>query len=66
MSNVAIAMACQEEHLILERVAGQRPSVAEHDRLTFPAILVVDLGTVIVFIDRLSGGQPYGTRRLAL
>jgi hypothetical protein len=47
IGDAAVAVAGQEEHLVFERVGGERPAVAEDDRLTLAPILVVDLGAVL-------------------
>src|SRR5688572_15677917 len=42
----AIAVLEEEQHLCVPIVGRQRPTVAEHDRLSGAPILVVDLGPI--------------------
>ena len=37
----------EEQHLSVPIVGRQRPTVAEHDRLTFASVLVEDLDAVL-------------------
>jgi hypothetical protein len=46
MGNASIAPRGEKKHLIFEGVGGQGPSMTEHDRLTGPPILEVNLRTV--------------------
>ena len=46
VGDAAIAARGQEEHLVLERIGGQRPAMAEDDRLPRAPILEIDLGAV--------------------
>src|SRR5437667_9788465 len=42
----AIAVLEEERHLRVPIIGRERPAVAEHDRLTYPPILVVNLSPV--------------------
>ncbi len=53
-----IAMLQEEQHLRVPVVGGQRPAVAEHDRLTRSPVLVEDVGAVGGGVD------AHGTRFL--
>jgi hypothetical protein len=48
MSNAAISMTTQEEHLVLPVIAVEWPSVRENDNLAswITPVLVVDLGVI--------------------
>ena len=46
MSDATITSLRQEEHLVLEGIRGEGPSMAEHDRLALAPVVVVDLRTV--------------------
>lgn len=48
MSNTAISMVAQEEHLVLPVIAVEWPSVRENDDLALwiTPVLVVDLGVI--------------------
>jgi hypothetical protein len=46
MGNAPVPARGEEEHLVFERVAGQGPAVAEHDRLPLSPVTVVDLRAV--------------------
>src|SRR6185369_9138883 len=46
MSDAAIAILGQEEHLVLKGVCRQRPAVTEHDRLSRAPIFVVNLRAI--------------------
>src|SRR5690349_852276 len=42
----AIAVIEKENHLVVPIIGGEWPAVAEHDRLTFPPVLVVNLRSI--------------------
>ena len=46
MGDDAIAVIEEEQHLIVPVIGRQRPTMAEHDGLTFAPVLVIDLRTV--------------------
>src|SRR5437773_11700585 len=46
MSDATIAALRQEEHLVLEGLRREGPSMAEHDRLSLAPVVVVDLRAV--------------------
>src|ERR1700685_523429 len=46
VSDTSVAACGKKEHLVLERIRGQRPAVAEYHGLTAPPIVVIDLGSV--------------------
>src|SRR3712207_860532 len=48
VGDAAVAVAGQEEHLVFERVGGERPAVAEDDGLPRAPVLVVDSSAVAV------------------
>ena len=52
--DAAIAVRSQEEHLVLERVCGKWPAVAEHHRLSLAPVLVINVSTVLSR-DRVHG-----------
>ena len=58
MGNAEISVRGQEEHLVLECVGTERPSMAEDDGLTRAPVIVVDLGTVLRR-DRCHGALPF-------
>jgi hypothetical protein len=41
VGDAAIATRGEKEHLVFERVGGERPAMAENDRLTGAPILVI-------------------------
>jgi len=45
--DTAIAPLGEEKHLVLERIRGEWPPVAEDDGLTLTPVLVIDLGAVL-------------------
>src|SRR6185437_2347264 len=47
MRDDSIALLQEKEHLGIPVVAGKRPAVMEHDRLTGTPVLVVNLGAVL-------------------
>jgi hypothetical protein len=47
MGYAAIPARSEEEHLVLEGICIERPTMAEDNWLTFPPVLVVDLGAVL-------------------
>src|SRR5882672_10256665 len=52
--DAAIAVRSQEEHLVLERVCGKWPAVAEHHGLSLAPVLVINVSTVLSR-DRVHG-----------
>jgi hypothetical protein len=51
VGDATVAVRGQEEHLVLKRVRGQRPAVAEDDRLPLAPVLVIDLRAVLRLDD---------------
>jgi hypothetical protein len=47
MGDTAIAMRGQKEHLILESIRAQRPTVTEHDGLSCTPIVIIELRAVL-------------------
>src|SRR5262245_31612946 len=47
VGNGAIAMGGEEEHLVLESIRAQRPTMAKHDGLPSTPVIEVDLGAVL-------------------
>src|SRR3712207_4957704 len=47
MADDAVAIVGEKEHLVLPRIGGERPSMAEHDRLPLTPILEVDLCAIL-------------------
>jgi hypothetical protein len=58
MGDAAEASGGKEEHLVFERVGGERPAMAENNRLTAAPILVIDLSPILR-LDRWHGSHPY-------
>src|SRR5277367_4384886 len=50
MGDHAIAMMQEEQHLRVPLIGRKRPAMAEHNRLTFTPVLVVDLDAILVVI----------------
>jgi hypothetical protein len=46
MRDDAIAVIEEEHHLCVPVIARERPTMTEHDRLTFPPVLIENLGAV--------------------
>src|SRR5258708_34934789 len=46
MRNAAIAARCEKEHLVFERIRGERPAMAENYRLPCAPVVVVNLRAV--------------------
>src|SRR5438876_765341 len=58
----AIAVLEEEQHLRVPIIGRQRPAVAEHDRLTFAPVLVVEVDVARVSLtdcDVWHSGSPF-------
>src|SRR4029077_2317652 len=51
MGDDAIAVFEEEQHLRVPVIGRQRPAVAEHDRLAFAPVLIVDVNVGSVFFS---------------
>jgi len=52
VSNASIPPGGQIEHLVLESIRGQRPTMAENHRLPTAPILVIEVGAI--FLSRVA------------
>jgi hypothetical protein len=62
MSDDAKAVIEEEQHLRIPVIGRQRPAMAEHDRLTFAPVLVVDFDTVLGLDHRHGEISSFGRR----